>query len=220
MWWVYHVFRQPICKCNCRSVSNHCIVPCPSEAPDEPHIPTLTKLCDFEFSATSVRPICQLGARKTTSRPQKWAILRVELCGRWEAGKIPICLRFTDIFPLYFHWYFQGASLAKVSRPHRPGLLCFPPFRSPGQEFKASGTIAVVVQRFVKAKLQLNEAADSWVRRAKGVQLLLADFDFFFFDFLTLQLSEGCARKQYPSRRYYILQKKTGLLTRLISWMF
>ena len=34
-----------------------------------------------------------------------------------------------------------------------------------GQEFKASGTIALVVQRFVKAKLLLNEASDSWVRR-------------------------------------------------------
>jgi hypothetical protein len=37
------------------------------------------------------------------------------------------------------------------------------------QEFKASGTIAVVVQRFVKAKLLLNEASDSWVRRGREV---------------------------------------------------
>lgn len=37
------------------------------------------------------------------------------------------------------------------------------------QEFKASGTIAVVVQRFVKAKLLLNEAWDSWAELGRGL---------------------------------------------------
>lgn len=45
----------------------------------------------------------------------------------------------------------------------------YPAAHSSHQEFKASGTIAVVVQRFVKAKLLLNEASDSWAELGRGL---------------------------------------------------
>lgn len=45
----------------------------------------------------------------------------------------------------------------------------YPGTDSSHQEFKASGTIAVVVQRFVKAKLLLNEASDSWAELGRGL---------------------------------------------------
>ncbi|CAK9081058.1 unnamed protein product [Durusdinium trenchii] len=45
----------------------------------------------------------------------------------------------------------------------------YPPRKSSHQEFKASGTIAVVVQRCLKARLLVDEAADSWAEIGRGL---------------------------------------------------